>query len=232
MNDAFTHPTVLVVDDEEQIRRALRMILEAREYHVITAGSGAEALERLLEVTPDLIVLDIMLPDTSGIELCERIRSWLEVPVLMLSVRSGEKDKISALESGADDYLTKPFSAGELVARVKALLRRSRGTSAVPPIVELDDLFIDLSSRRVTRGGKDVQLTPIEFGILGLLVHNIDRVVTWDQIRDGVWGVGCIVDAATLRVHVSNLRKKIESHPAVPRYVLTEPGVGLRFNAR
>lgn len=232
MSERTGHALVLVVDDEEQIRRALRTILEARDYRVLTAASGQEALERLLDVTPELIILDVMLPDMDGVELCERIRSWLEVPVLMLSVRSGETDKIGALDSGADDYLTKPFSAGELVARVGALLRRSRGVSTGLPVLELDGLVIDLAARRVARGGEVVQLTPIEFGILGLLVQNADRVVTWDQIRDEVWGPGCIVDAATLRVHVSNLRKKIEPHPAVPRYVLTEAGVGLRFSPR
>ncbi len=232
VSDRISRPSILVVDDEEQIRRALRTILEARGFTVMTTASAQGALDRLLEVTPDLIVLDVMLPDMSGVELCDRIRSWLEVPILMLSVRSGECDKITALESGADDYLTKPFSAGELVARVKALLRRARGAPAHPPVLELDGLVIDLAARRVTRDGLAVQLTPIEFGILSLLVHNSDRVVTWDQIRDEVWGPECIVDAATLRVHVSNLRKKIEPHPAVPRYVLTEAGVGLRFSPR
>lgn len=232
MAEAPHRTLVLVVDDEEQIRRALRTILEARGHKVLVAATAQEALDRLMEVTPDLIVLDVMLPDMSGIELCERIRTWLEVPVLMLSVRSGEVDKISALESGADDYLTKPFSAGELVARVRALLRRSRGVPAIPPVLELEGLSVDLASRRVTKNGDDVQLTPIEYAILGVLVQNAERIVTWDQIRDEVWGPECIVDAATLRVHVSNLRKKIEPHGAVPRYVLTEPGVGLRFSTR
>ncbi len=232
MAEAPRRTSVLVVDDEIQIQRAMRTILETRGYEVVLAGTAQEALDRLMDGTPDLVVLDVMLPDMSGIELCERMRTWLAVPVLMLSVRSGECDKIDALESGADDYLTKPFSAGEFVARVKALLRRSRGMPTTPPVLKLDGLIIDLSARRVTRGGEEVSLTPIEFAILGLLVQHADRVVTWDQIRDVVWGAECIVDAATMRVHVSNLRKKIESHPAVPRHVLTEPGVGLRLTTR
>ncbi len=223
---------ILVVDDESQIRRALRTILEARGYEVTSVETGADAILSLTQRTPDLVVLDLSLPDTDGIDLCERMRTWLTVPILVLSVRSDESDKIAALETGADDYLTKPFSAGELVARVGALLRRAAGGSAAPPVLVLDDLTIDIASHRVLRDGVEVTLTPIEFGILSLLAQNADRLVTWSQISDAVWGPDWLADVRTIRVHVSNLRKKIEAYPTVPRHVLTEPGVGLRLSTR
>lgn len=223
---------ILVIDDEAQIRKALRTILEARGYDVTCAETGADALVALTQRTPDLIVLDLSLPDTDGIELCEKMRTWLTVPILVLSVRSDETDKIAALETGADDYLTKPFSAGELVARVGALLRRSTGGTTAPPVLVLDDLTIDIAGHRVLRDGTEITLTPIEFGILSLLAQNADRLVTWSQISDAVWGADWLADVRTIRVHVSNLRKKIEIHPTVPRHVLTEPGVGLRLTTR
>ncbi|MHB1135277.1 MAG: response regulator [Coriobacteriia bacterium] len=223
---------ILVIDDEAQIRKALRTILEARGYDVTCAETGADAMVALTQRTPDLVVLDLSLPDTDGIELCEKMRTWLAVPILVLSVRSDETDKIAALETGADDYLTKPFSAGELVARVGALLRRSAGGTTAPPVLMLDDLTIDIAGHRVLRDGIEVTLTPIEFGILSLLAQNADRLVTWTQISDAVWGPDWFADVRTIRVHVSNLRKKIEIHPTVPRHVLTEPGVGLRLTTR
>jgi len=223
---------VLVIDDEAQIRRALRGIFEARGYLVDVAEDARSALDALMSVTPDVVVLDLSLPDTDGIELCAQLRTWLTVPILVLSVRSDESDKIAALETGADDYLTKPFSAGELVARVRALLRRVQPGSGAASHVQFGDVVVDLAAHGVTRGGQPVSLTPIEFDILSLLAQNADRLVTWNQIRDGVWGHDAIVDANTLRVHVSNLRKKLEPYPAVPRHILTEPGVGLRLNTR
>lgn len=221
---------ILVVDDESQITKAVRGILEVRGYVVRSAGDAATALELLLHSTPDLIILDLTLPDMDGIELCARVRDWLPVPILVLSVRSDESDKIRALETGADDYLTKPFSAGELVARVRALLRRAQGSSVALAPVEFGDIVVDFAAHLVTRAGRQVPLTPIEFDILGLLARNSGRLVTWAQIRDVVWGHDAIVDSNTLRVHVSNLRKKIEPHPNVPCHILTEPGVGLRLH--
>lgn len=223
---------VLVIDDEIQIRRALRTILETRGYEVTSAETGAEAVAALTQRTPDLIILDLSLPDIDGIELCDQMRTWLAIPILVLSVRSDEADKIGALETGADDYLTKPFSAGELVARVRALLRRSAGGVAPPPVITLEDLTIDIAAHRVIRGGEEVTLTPIEFSILAQLAQNADRLVTWSQLSDAVWGPEWLADVRTIRVHVSNLRKKVEQHPAVPRYILTEPGVGLRLVTR
>jgi two-component system KDP operon response regulator KdpE len=226
---------ILVVDDEPQIRRALTSILEIRGFRVIGAADAAAALAATLDLTPDLVVLDLTLPDVDGIELLKKLRSYLTAPVLVLSARTDESDKIDALNLGADDYLTKPFSAGELVARVNALLRRSAdaGTSVDGlPVVEVGDLAIDLAHRRVERGGEPIQLTPIEYALLAYLVRNADKVVTWDQLIDNVWGPEYEGDTASLRVHVSHLRRKIEPHPSVPRYILTEPRVGFRFSTR
>ncbi len=226
-------PIILVVDDEPQIRRALASILDVRGYRVLGAESAEEALSATLEQTPDLIVLDLALPDMDGLQLLKRFREWLQIPVLVLSVRTDEGDKISALENGADDYLTKPFSAGELAARINALLRRSAGSASPIPVIRIGELEIDVSKRRVLSSGSVVPLTPTEFDILAYLVSNADRVVTSNQIIEHVWGPEYVgVDKAMLRVHVSNLRKKIEPHPTVPRYVLTEPGVGFRFATR
>jgi two-component system KDP operon response regulator KdpE len=223
---------ILVVDDEPHIRRALREILSSRGFEVAEAEDGQSAMDRLLEATPDLIVLDLSLPDIDGVDLCAKFRTWLDIPIVVLSVRADESDKISALETGADDYITKPFSAGELVARVNALLRRASGSTAPLPRVEVDELVIDLARHEVLAGGARVMLTPIEFDILALLVQNADRLVTWNQVAAAVWGGESMVDTRTIRVHVSNLRRKIEPHSTVPRYVLTEPGVGLRFNTQ
>lgn len=223
--------TVLVVDDEIAITRALQQLLEARGYRVVTAGDAASALEATLDVTPDFVVLDLMLPDEDGLVLLERLRTFLKAPVLVLSARSDERDKIEALNLGADDYMTKPFSAGELAARVTAHLRRVTGEpGAARPSMEVGDLCIDFARRRVTREGVAVTLTPTEFDILAFLAANADRVVTWDQLLEAVWGPDFVGDTASLRVHVSHLRRKIEPHPSVPRYILTEPRVGFRFS--
>jgi two-component system KDP operon response regulator KdpE len=223
---------ILVIDDEPHILRALKAILSSRGFEVDEAASGAEAMDLLLQHTPDLIVLDLTLPDIDGIQLCERFRSWLSTPIIVLSVRADESDKIAALEAGADDYVTKPFSAGELVARVNALLRRTSASQSPPARLVLDSLIVDLAKHEVVADGQKASLTPIEFEILTLLVQNADRLVTWRQVATAVWGAEEMVDTRTIRVHVSNLRRKIEPHPTVPQYVLTEPGVGLRLSTR
>jgi len=222
---------VLLVDDEPQIVRAVSAILEARDFEVVPAKTAAEAMDQLLEHTPDLIVLDLTLPDMDGLEVLGRIRSFLETPVLVLSARGEERDKVDALNGGADDYLIKPFSAGELLARVGALLRRSGGSSGQARL-ETGDLVIDFVHRRVTKCGEDVLLTPTEYSILEALASNPDRVLTWRQIVDAAWGADLDADPATLRVHVSNLRHKIEPNPSVPTHLLTEPRVGFRFSTR
>jgi two-component system, OmpR family, KDP operon response regulator KdpE len=220
---------ILVVDDEEQIRRALKSILSTRGYTLEMASTGGEALIKAIDTPPDLVVLDLMLPDRSGIEVCRELRTWMTAPILILSVRSNEADKIKALDEGADDYLTKPFSAGELLARIRALLRRAAALTSPPPVVHSGDLEIDIARRRVRRAGVEVALTPTEFDILSFLARNAGLVVTQRMILEHVWGPEWAEDAQTLRVHVSNLRKKIEPHPGGPRYIITEPGVGFRF---
>jgi two-component system KDP operon response regulator KdpE len=222
---------ILVVDDEEQIRRALKSILSTRGYVLEMAATAEEALLKAIDAPPDLVVLDLALPDRSGIEVCRELRTWMTAPILILSVRANESDKIQALDEGADDYLTKPFSAGELLARIRALLRRTAALTSPPPIVTAGELVIDIARRRVTRAGEDVPLTPTEFDILAFLARNAGLVVTQRMILEQVWGPEWVEDAQTLRVHVSNLRKKIEPHPGGPRYIITEPGVGFRLSA-
>lgn len=221
---------ILVVDDEEQIRRALKSILEARKYKVIMASNGEQAIDIAIDCAPDLIILDLSMPGMDGFEVCRSIRSWFSNPILVLSVKSGDTDKISALDLGADDYLTKPFSAGELLARVRALLRRSSNQEISIPVITVGDLEIDIAHRRVTLSGNEVDLTRTEFDILSYLARNADCVVTSRMILEQIWGPEYGEDTQTLRVHISNLRRKIEPHPSVPRYILTEPGVGFRFS--
>ena len=222
---------VLVVDDEEQIRRALKSILSTRGYALAMAATAEEALLKAIDAPPDLVILDLALPDRSGIEVCRELRTWMTAPILILSVRANEADKIQALDEGADDYLTKPFSAGELLARIRALLRRAAALTSPPPLVTAGELEIDIARRRVTLAGEEVPLTPTEFDILAFLARNAGLVVTQRMILEQVWGPEWVEDSQTLRVHVSNLRKKIEQRPGGPRYIITEPGVGFRLAA-
>jgi two-component system, OmpR family, KDP operon response regulator KdpE len=220
---------VLVIDDEEQIRRALKSVLTARHYDVVLAETAEQGLELTAEKTPDIIVLDLSLPGMSGLEACRRLREWYHGPILILSVRSNDDDKIAALDLGADDYLTKPFSTGELLARIRALLRRTGGVDSSVAEIISGDLCIDLAKREVTVKGELVRLTRIEFDILAMLSSNAGRVVTSRQLMESVWSPEYVGDTQTLRVHVSHLRRKIESPGDVPRHILTEPGVGFRF---
>lgn len=230
MNIPEKRSRILVIDDEEQIRRALRSLLSVRHYEVILASNGEEGLDLAIDHSPDLIILDLAMPDMNGLEVCRELRTWYNGPILVLSVSAGDTDKIDALDLGADDYLTKPFSAGELLARTRALLRRASGVPAAPPVISAGDIEIDVAHRRVTRAGEEVDLTKTEFEILAYLAQNADRVITSKMILEHVWGPEYGEDTQTLRVHISHLRKKIEPHPAVPRYILTEPGVGFRFS--
>ena len=220
---------ILVVDDEEQIRRALRSILSSRGYVLEMAATGDEALLKAIDAPPDLVVLDLMLPDRSGIDVCRELRTWMTAPILILSVRANEADKILALDEGADDYLTKPFSAGELLARVRALLRRAAALTSPPPVVVAGELEVDVARRIVRRAGAEVALTPTEFDILACLARNADLVVTQRMILQEVWGPEWAEDAQTLRVHVSNLRKKLGRSSEGLQYIVTEPGVGFRL---
>ena len=223
--------TVLVVDDEEQIRRALRSILKTRKYSVAEATTGEEALIAAIDKLPDLVILDLMLPDMSGVDVCRELRAWYSGPILILSVRADDVDKITALDEGADDYLTKPFSAGELLARVRALLRRAASQTSPPPVVRVRDLSIDLGRRLVAVAGRKVALTPTEFDILAILARNVDCVVTQRMILERVWGAEWGEDRQALRVHVSHLRRKLAEGGTIERYILTEPGVGFRLTS-
>ncbi|MCE5323164.1 response regulator transcription factor [bacterium] len=223
------NPRILVVDDEEQIRRALKSILTARKYDVVLATNGDEAIDLSIDNPPDLVILDMAMPGLRGTEVCRELRSWYEGPILMLSVIGGDTEKATALDIGADDYLTKPFSTTELLARIRALLRRSASRVTSPPVIQTGDLEIDIAKRTLKRLGEEIELTRMEFDILAYLAQNSDRVVTSKMLLEKVWGPEYAEDAQTLRVHISHLRKKIELKPSSPRYILTETGVGFRF---
>jgi two-component system KDP operon response regulator KdpE len=223
--------TIVVIDDEAQIRRALNSILSTRGYRILSASDGAEGLDLAIEHSPDLIVLDMAMPGMGGLEVCRELRTWYTAPILVLSVRGSDADKIAALDAGADDYVTKPFSAGELLARVRALLRRASGQAAAAPVIAIGELEINIAQRRIKRGDREIDLTRIEFDILACLAQNADTVVTSKMILEKVWGPEYGQDTQTLRVHISHLRRKIEPHPSVPRYLLTEPGVGYRLSS-
>lgn len=220
---------VLVVDDEPQIRRVLSSVLQARHYEVDLAETAEQALEMTASRTPDIIMLDLTLPGMSGLEACRRLREWYSGPILILSVRNADDDKIAALDLGADDYLTKPFSTGELLARMRALLRRARGEDTMVAEVSSGALDIDFPRRSVSLDGVPLHLTRIEFDILAMLGRNLGRVVTSRQLLESVWGPEYAADFQALRVHVSHLRHKIEKPGDVPRYIITEPGVGFRL---
>lgn len=221
---------VLVVDDERAIRRFLKASLEAHGNQVIEATNGAEALTAAAEQHPDLIVLDLGLPDIDGIEVTRRLRDWTRIPILILSVRDQESEKIAALDAGADDYLTKPFGIGELMARLRVALRHSASTPG-EPVYQFEALQIDLARRLVTLNGQEIALTPTEYDLLRLLVKNAGRVLTHHYLLREVWGTAYLTETHLLRVNISNLRHKIEPDPDQPHYILTEPGVGYRFRA-
>ena len=222
--------TVLVVDDEPQIRRAVRNALDADALRVIEASSAAEALASAAAERPDLVVLDLGLPDAPGLAVCRDIRGWSEAPILVLSARHADEEKAELLDAGADDYITKPFSTIELQARVRALLRRtSRGADGAT-VIRSGSLAIDLAARAVTRAGSAVHLTPIEWELLRVLATHAGRTMTHQQLFREVWSGRAFGDAQKyLRVHVANVRRKIEDDALRPRYIHTEPGVGYRF---
>ena len=222
---------ILVVDDEPAILRALSTALRAREYRVLTAPSGQEALDTAALETPDLVVLDLGLGDIDGVEVCRRIREWSDVPIVVLSAEGAEQRKVAALVEGADDYVTKPFSMPELLARIRVALRhRARGTPVDAAVLEVGDLRVDVSHRLVTVGDRAVDLTPKEFAFLALLARWPGRVLTHRAILQEVWGPEYGTESQYLRVYASQLRKKLADDPARPRLV-TEPGVGYRLVA-
>jgi two-component system KDP operon response regulator KdpE len=221
-------PRVLVVDDEKAIQRFLKNALSSEEFSVHIAGGGREALSAAAGIRPDLIILDLGLPDLDGVEVLRRLREWTQVPVIILSVRDREEDKVAALDSGADDYVTKPFGIGELLARMRAAFRRSL-QQAPEPVYNVDGLEVDLEHRRVSVQGKEIQLTATEYDLLRLLVTHAGKVLTHNQILRQIWGPAYMDQPHLLRVNISNLRQKIEPEPTRPRYILTELGVGYRL---
>jgi two-component system, OmpR family, KDP operon response regulator KdpE len=224
---------VLVVDDEQSIRRAVGRALAARGYRVELATDGEEALAVAAAFQPDLVVLDLNLPALDGLEVCRQLRGWSSVPILVLSVREDEPDKVAALDLGADDYLTKPFGIDELMARVRALLRRAGAQGAPRPVrFHTDDLEIDLDARRVTGAGIEVHLTKTEWALLTELCQHPGKLLTHRWLLERVWGPGYAGDVDVLRVFISQLRKKLEQDPARPRLIATDPGVGYRWLLR
>ena len=226
MNDV--NVKVLVIDDERPIRRFLRASLSGRGYTIDEAENGADGLRAATQGLPDIIILDLGLPDMDGTEVTRRLREWTKTPIIILSVRNREEDKIAALDAGADDYLTKPFGVGELLARMRAALRHS-SPAGTDPVIVVDQLTIDLPHRLVTLNNKPVDLTPTEYDLLRLLTQNAGKVLTHRQILKDVWGTAYEYESHLLRVNISNLRHKIETDPTRPEYIRTEPGVGYRF---
>jgi two-component system KDP operon response regulator KdpE len=224
-------PTVLVIEDEAQIRRAVRNVLARADMRVVESASGSEGLDRAAAERPDLVVLDLGLPDGDGAALCRDLRGWSDIPILVLSARHSDVEKAALLDAGADDYLTKPFSSVELLARVRALLRRAaRAAGGKTAVVRSGDLCVDLVARTLTVRGEPVHVTPIEWDLLKTLATQAGRTLTHRQLFAAVWGGRSEGDAQQyLRVHIAHLRRKIESDPVRPRYIVTEPGVGYRF---
>ena len=223
----MSKPVVLVVDDEPQILRVMRASLPIRGYEVLTASSGKEALDQLSKQVPDLVILDLAMPEMSGLEVCRRVREFSTVPIIILSAKGSESDKVAALDLGADDYVTKPFGMDELLARSRAVLRRLATTN--DRVLTVGDVTIDIDEHRVVVGGKDIRLTPKEFDVLKYLVNNAGKVVTHRALLQAVWGWESTDQTEYLRVFINQLRRKIEIDASQPRYIITEPWVGYRF---
>ena len=220
---------VLVVDDEAAIHRFLGPALAANGYEVLRADTGEAGLQAIATLAPDIVVLDLGLPDMDGKEVLRRLRAWSQLPVVILSARDREAEKIEALDTGADDFVNKPFGAGELMARLRAALRHRMQAAGEVPVLRVEDLEIDLPRHRVTRGGRELKLTPREFDLLALLVRHAGKVVTHRQLLTTVWGPAHEHDTQYLRVYVGQLRQKIERDPAAPALIVTEPGIGYRL---
>ena len=225
---------VLVIDDEPEIGRAVRLGLRGADFSVEWAASAAAGLERVAQWRPDVILLDLSLPDLDGVEVCKRLRAWTQTPIIVLSVRSREADKVAALEQGADDYLTKPFGMSELIARIRVALRHAAQTSGATggesgALVRVGTLELDLERRQVTVEGQPVHLTPTEYEVLKYLAANLGKVVTHSMLLHAVWGPSYEAEAHYLRVFINQLRRKIEPDPTRPRYLITEPGIGYRL---
>ena len=221
---------VLVIDDEPQILRAMRINLSARGYEVITAANGTAALRAAAERRPDVVILDLGLPDISGIEVLAGLRGLLTAPVIVLSARTDSSDKVAALDAGADDYVTKPFGMDEFLARLRAAVRRAAASADTDePVIETDSFTVDLTAKRVTRHGAEVHLTPTEWGMLEMLVRNRGKLVGREELLREVWGPGYATETHYLRVYLAQLRRKLEDDPSHPRHLITEAGMGYRF---
>ncbi len=222
-------PVILVIDDEAQIRRLLELTLESNGYAVRSVGTGKDGIAMAASERPEVIILDLGLPDLDGVEVLKKLREWSAVPVLILSVRDAESDIIACLDAGADDYLTKPFRTGELLARVRNALRH-RPSSQESPVFVVRDVQVDLAARTVRKGNEIVKLTATEYALLALFVKNAGRVLTHSYILEQVWGPAFAEESQYTRVYVGQLRKKIEDDPAYPKIILTESGIGYRLN--
>ena len=220
---------MLVVDDEPQIRRALATNLRARGYTIDLAETGERALQAAADHHPDLVILDLGLPGIGGVEVIRGLRGWTKVPILVLSVRGDERDKVEALDAGADDYVTKPFAMNELLARLRAALRRGQSADTDEPVITTEHFTIDLAAKRATRDGHDAALTPTEWALVEMLVRNRGRLVSQRQLLQQVWGPAYEKETNYLRVHFANIRRKLEPEPSRPRYFVTEPGMGYRY---
>jgi two-component system KDP operon response regulator KdpE len=231
MSNVERRKRILVVDDEPQIVRALRVGLTAHGYEVIPVADGEAALDQAATTPPDAIILDLGLPGQDGLEVCRTLREWSPAPILVLSARAEERQKVAALDLGADDYITKPFGMDELLARLRAALRRAGGTAPAEAVFTAGSLTIDFSRRLVTVAGQAVHLTPTEYSLLRVLASNPDRVLTHGMLLRSVWGSEYGEEAHYLRVFIRQLRQKIEADPSRPRLILTEPGVGYRFRS-
>ena len=223
-------PKVLVVDDEPQIRRFLRASLQSHDYTVVEAENGKEAVRVCTVQKPDLLILDLGLPDMDGLDVIKLVREWSKIPIIVLSIRSDDIDKIEALDRGANDYVTKPFSMGELLARMRAALRQGKGDGAEgASVVTAGDISIDLGKRLITLGGTPVKLSRKEYDLLKILAAHAGKVITHQQLLQEVWGPAYVEETQYLRVYIGQLRQKLERDPATPRWLITEPGVGYRL---
>ncbi|MEH3415167.1 two-component system response regulator KdpE [Phytobacter diazotrophicus] len=220
---------VLIVEDEQAIRRFLRAALEAEGLRVWEAETLQRGLIEAATRKPDLVILDLGLPDGNGIDFIRDLRQWSQIPVIVLSARTEESDKIAALDAGADDYLSKPFGIGELQARLRVALRRNAGMQQSDPLVSFSDIQVDLANRRIIRAGEELHLTPIEFRLLAVLLNNHGKVLTQRQLLSQVWGPNAVEHSHYLRIYMGHLRQKLEADPARPRHLLTETGIGYRF---
>ncbi|MCL5497295.1 two-component system response regulator KdpE [Escherichia coli] len=220
---------VLIVEDEQAIRRFLRAALEAEGLRAWEAETLQRGLIEAATRKPDLVILDLGLPDGDGIDFIRDLRQWSQIPVIVLSARTEESDKIAALDAGADDYLSKPFGIGELQARLRVALRRNAGVQQSDPLVSFSDIQVDLANRRIVRAGEELHLTPIEFRLLAVLLNNHGKVLTQRQLLSQVWGPNAVEHSHYLRIYMGHLRQKLEADPARPRHLLTETGIGYRF---